>query len=232
MVAKLWKDSRGSKSLQKSESWDGFWVLVLTPAAPIPLLSHRAIVLWCRWGVRPLHFIETHPASKGPVVACRGKMWQEVAQTKKSREMVAKMWKDSRGSRTLQKSERKSESRDGFWICRLVQKKTLVVFIHIYSCGFVSFSRFHVSKPWFKHVPNFELLYGLLMIQYDSCRVSEFDRTPLFGQMVSDKFYLLVVNNLLSNWTIQFKKHAPNLYVMYLPVIKENKTGKNISSIK
>ena len=71
------------------------------------------------------------------------------------------------------------------------------------------------------------------MIQYDSRRVSEFDRTPLFGQMVSDKFYLLVVNNLLSNWTIQFKKHAPNLYVMYLPVIKENKTGKkNISSIK
>ena len=70
------------------------------------------------------------------------------------------------------------------------------------------------------------------MIQYDSCRVSEFDRTPLFGQMVSDKFYLLVVNNLLSNWTIQFKKHAPNLYVMYLPAIKENKTGKNISSIK
>ena len=25
--------------VQKSESWDGFWVLVLTPAAPIPLLS-------------------------------------------------------------------------------------------------------------------------------------------------------------------------------------------------
>ena len=45
--------------------------------------------LWCRWGVRPLHFIETHPASKGLVVACRGKMWQEVAQTKKSRGMVA-----------------------------------------------------------------------------------------------------------------------------------------------
>ena len=49
---------------------------------------------------------------KGPVVACRGKMWQEVAQTKKSRGMVAKMWKDSRGSRTLQKSE----SWDGFWV--------------------------------------------------------------------------------------------------------------------
>ena len=90
-------------------------------------LSHRATMLWCRWGVRPLHFIEIHPclwcrwgvrplhfietltlparaqswhvvarcgrrlpkprsASKGPVVACRGKMWQEVAQTKKSRD--------------------------------------------------------------------------------------------------------------------------------------------------
>ena len=115
MVAKMWKDSRGSRTLQKSESWDGFWVLILIPAAPIPL-SHRATVLWCRWGVRPLHFIETHPASKGPVVACRGKMWQEVAQTKKSRGMVAKMWKDSRGSRTLQKSE----SWDGFWVLILI----------------------------------------------------------------------------------------------------------------
>ena len=111
IVAKMWKDSRGRRTLQKSESWDGFWVLVLTPAAPIPLLS-RATVLWCRWGVRPLHFIETHPASKGPVVACRGKMWQEVVQTKKSRGMVANMWQDSRGSRTLQKSE----SWDGFWV--------------------------------------------------------------------------------------------------------------------
>ena len=64
-------------------------------------------------------------------------MWQEVAQTKKSREMVAKMWKDSRGSRTLQKSERKSESRDGFWICRLVQKKhwsCLFIFTHVDLC--------------------------------------------------------------------------------------------------
>ena len=69
-------------------------MLVLTPAAPIPLLSHRATVLWCRWGVRPLHFIETHPASNCPVVACRGKMWQEVAQTKKSRGMVAISSKD------------------------------------------------------------------------------------------------------------------------------------------
>ena len=91
MVAKMRKDSRGSRTLQKSESWDGFWVLVLTPAAPIPLLSHRATVLWCRWGVgplhfieihpclwcrwgvRPLHFIETHLASKGPVVARCGR---------------------------------------------------------------------------------------------------------------------------------------------------------------
>ena len=64
------------------------------------------------------------------------------------------------------------------------------------------------------------------MIQYDSRRVSEFDRVPLFGQMASDIFFLLVVNTLLSNGTIQFKKHAPNLYVMYLPVIKENKIGK------
>ena len=38
--------------------------------------------------------METHPASKGPVVACRGKMWQEVAQTKKSRGMVAISSKD------------------------------------------------------------------------------------------------------------------------------------------
>ena len=72
--------------------------------------------LWCRWGVRPLHFIETHPVSKGPVVACRGKMWQEVAQTKKSRGMVGKLWKDSRGSRTLPKSE----SWDGFWVLILI----------------------------------------------------------------------------------------------------------------
>jgi len=48
-------------------------VLVLTPAAPIPLLSHRATVIWCRWGIRPLHFIETHPASKGPIVARWGR---------------------------------------------------------------------------------------------------------------------------------------------------------------
>ena len=39
MVAKMWKDSGASKSLQKSQSWDGFWMLVLTPTAPIPLLS-------------------------------------------------------------------------------------------------------------------------------------------------------------------------------------------------
>ena len=41
MVAKMWKDSRGSRTLPKSESWDGFWVLALTPAAPIPVLSQQ-----------------------------------------------------------------------------------------------------------------------------------------------------------------------------------------------
>jgi len=105
------KKSRGMVAIGSKDVKDCEGIVDEVEFCPDPCCSNSSAlpqsnkVLWCRWEVRPLHFIEIHPARKGPVVACRGKMWQEVAPTKKSREMVAKMCRDSRGSRTLQKSE-------------------------------------------------------------------------------------------------------------------------------
>ena len=111
---------------------------------------------------------------------------------KKPRGMVAKMWKDSRGSRTLQKSE-----------------------IHVDLCHSAR-SMVQKSKAWFKHVPNCEL-YGFMMIQYDSvwwCLNSLFHQISinLLGHLCLAKWlrinfiycHRLMVNDLYL--TIQFKK--------------------------
>ena len=94
-----------------------------------------------------------------------------------------------------------------------------------------------------QHDLNIEL-YGFMMIQYDSCGVSEFlassnfdkfARPPLLGQMASDKFNLLPSTHgqrSISNYSIQ-KTCIKFIFHVTSCQRKNGKTEKtNISSIK